>query len=217
MPVKKYTIQDGIFVHEGTTASIKDTPIKEFGEGLKRSLEESGPRNTTAYILERLEKYARARLEAPTIERKKGQRLNSFQKELEANERQKRDCKDLLQEIDFLKKISGNKDTDQDFLMARFYYLGVLAQQADIRPVETRFFTGKKIHEKSPLGGKAKADYNKELLQKKYEQWQGDAEKVKKEKPSYKKWHIAGDLAERYANDPELQATQDTISRKIKI
>ena len=32
MPVKKYTVQDGVFVHERITASIKDTPTKEFEE-----------------------------------------------------------------------------------------------------------------------------------------------------------------------------------------
>jgi len=142
MPVKKYTVQDGVFVHEHTTASIKNTPTKKFEEGLKRSLEESGRRNTTAYILEHLEKYARARLEAPSIERKKGQRLNNFQRELEADKRQRRDCESLLQEIDFLKTISRRKDTNQDFLLSQFYCLGVLAQQADIRSVEPAAFQG---------------------------------------------------------------------------
>jgi hypothetical protein len=135
-------VQDGVFVYEGTRASIKDTPLKEFEEGLKKCLEEAGLRNTTTYILEHLEKYARARLEAPTTKRKKGQRAENFQKELESNERQRRDCESLLREIKFLRTISGRKENDHNFLMARFYYLGVLGSKADIRPIEPVIFQG---------------------------------------------------------------------------
>jgi hypothetical protein len=143
MPVKKY-IQDGVFVHESISSSDGATPYEKSME-LKKALEESAQRETTGYVLEHLEKYARVKLEAPIIKRKKGQRPESFQKELESNERQRRDCEGLLLHIDFLqKKTCKLKDAKRiyftpkecDFLMAKFYYLGVLAQQADIRPIE---------------------------------------------------------------------------------
>jgi hypothetical protein len=217
MAVEKYTVHDGVFVHSGTRASIKDTPRKDFEAGLKKALEESAQRGSTEHILKQLEGYARAKLEAPTIKKKKGQRPGSFQGELESDTRQRRDCEKLLEEISFLKTISGRKETDKDFLMAQFFYLGVLAQHADIRPVEPNFFRGTKTIGGASEGGTSTVKLHRQEKDTKYRTWQENAEKIKQEKPSYKRWRIAGILAEKYRNKPELQAEQDTIYRIIKV
>jgi len=200
MPVKKYTVQDGVFVHEHTTASIKDTPTKEFGEGLKRVLAETARNNTPGYILEQSEKYARARLEAPRIERKKGQKLTIFQKELKANERQRHDCESLLREVDFLKTISERKDTNHDFLMVCFYHLGVLAQQADIRPIEPFFETGKSNVDGGKTGGHKSGILRKEKAKPIHKIWQAEANKI-------------------WSNHPELSnaAVEKIIKKKSEI
>jgi|GEM_PF-3191340 len=215
MPVKKYTVQDGIFVHEHTTASIKDTPTKEFGEDLKKSLEEIRRKETPEYILAELETYAQLAIKRPKNKRKKEQRLQVFKAELEAEERRRRDCETILLNIDYLKQKIKGKQIDS--LLVQFYKLGVLAARADIRPVEPSFFRGHKNLEYVSEGGKAKAAYNCQRLEAKYSEWQKDAVKIKEEKPSYLKWRIAGILSDKYQNNPDLQGTQDWISRKIKI
>ncbi len=127
MPVKKYTKQDGVFVHEHTTASIKDTPRKEFEEGLKKALQKTADQNTSAYILKKLKLYALARLE---ISGKK------------QDDRQRQDCKKILEKTEFLAAIIARPETSQDFLYTQFYDLGLLAQRADIRPLEPSVFRG---------------------------------------------------------------------------
>jgi len=213
MPVKKYTVQDGVFVHEHTTASIKDTPTKEFEEGLKRSLEESGRRNTTAYILEHLEKYARARLEAPSIECKKGQRLNNFQRELEADKRQRRDCESLLQEIDFLKTIARRKDTNQDFLLSQFYDLGVLAQQADIRPIEPFFETGKSNVDGGKIGGEKSGEIRREKAKPIKEAEQAEADKTWARHPTWKNSDVAKDVIRKIGGN--FNTIRQTIKKPL--
>jgi len=197
MPVKKYTVQDGVFVHEHTTVSIKDTPTKEFEESLKRVLAETARNNTPGYILEQSEKYARARLEAPRIERKKGQKLTIFQKELKANERQRHDCESLLREVDFLKTISERKDTNHDFLMVCFYHLGVLAQQADIRPIEPFFEAGKLSVDGGNPGGKKSGKVRKEKADLTQDAWQDEADKIWKRHPTRKNKPVAEMVAKK--------------------
>ena len=154
MAVKRNSTQDGIFMRGHITASIKDTPVKQFEEGLKKASQQTARQGTTSYILDHLEKSARETLE----------KLNKAKSlKQESNKRLKRDCESLLENIDLLKTLIERKDTNYEFLMVSFYHLGVLAQRAQIRPIEPLVFHGAKFKGGDRGQGKKAQEWREEL------------------------------------------------------
>lgn len=86
------------------------------------------------------------------------------------------------------------------------------AMQARIRPVEPFIDKGKAMIRGASLGGITK----KKIDNVRHEKWQAEADAIWRKYPSYKKWRVAGMLAERYAQSRGLRAKQDSISRIIK-
>jgi len=210
MSIKKETIKDGIFQKERlSAASIKDTPQKELEAGLVQTLIEAGRRNTSEYIFETLELQAQTILEKPKS-------MVRNRKIREAEDRRRRDAKEILQQVDFLRTLTNRKETNPDFLLLKFFYLGALAQRALIRPLEPDVFRGQKILASSSDGGNAKAGKTHESLEDRNLQWQADAKEIWNKRPSCSRWRVAGMLEEKYHNTPILKAKRDTIYRIIK-
>jgi hypothetical protein len=86
------------------------------------------------------------------------------------------------------------------------------AMLARIRPVEPFIDKGKAMIRGASLGGITK----KKKDDARHETWQAEADAIWRKHPSYKKWRVAGMLAERYAQSRKLRAKQDSISRVIK-
>lgn len=212
MAVKRYTVQDGVFVHERIGASIKDTPLKEFEEGLKRSLEESDWLYTITGRLERLEIDATAVLEEPLpqIKTTSKNRLNETKA---AAQRRKRDAKEILDQISWVRKFISEKNIEQAALEA--LRLGELAIVFNVRKVEYETLKGIKSLKGTDNGGNSRKSLSVHL----YERWQDDANEIWERNPRLKKIEVARSLYRKYNNDetlPEYIRKPDTIARNIK-
>jgi len=126
--MKKTTTQDGVFIHKSISCSNGVTPYEKSME-MKKILQETADQNTSAYILKKLKLYALARLEISD-------------KKQDADDRQRQDCKKILEKTELLTAIIERPETSQDFLYTQFFDLGLLAQRADIRPLEPSVFRG---------------------------------------------------------------------------
>jgi len=206
MGVKRYTQRDGIFRRERASCSRKDTPLPEFEAGLKACLSEAGRLSTIKGLLDDLEANARAILELPT-----GRMRNKNVEE--SNRRRRQDAEDLLDRIARLWKAI---EEEKDYALVAAFHLGALAQRMDIRPLEPDTLRGIKTIKAAAHGGRAKKGSTHESLLARNDQWQTDAARIWGKFPSYTRWRVAGELEEKYRNDPILWRKRDTIYKIIK-
>lgn len=200
MGLKQIKKADGIF-RDITITVDEDTSIEEYVSSFDEYLDMCGRSQTPKYILETIEKNIKEYLRSP---KSKSRKLTVR----ESDERRRRDGEDILEKINHIRKI---KNASSDYLQACFFYLGCAAQRADIRLVEPDTMRGRKTLLSAKEGGETKAAY----CRSKWGQWREDAEKIKKEKPSYNKYQIAGILEKKYINDPDLSAKKDTIYKQL--
>lgn len=197
MSIKKHTEKDGIFLRSTISASLKDSLATE------RILTTAWQSNTTAHILETVEENIKKYLKtAKSQSRKAAVR--------ESDERRRRDGERILGEISFLRNIKDKESPD--FLQAQFFHLGVAVQRAEIRMIEPDALRGIKIVASAKEGGNAKATASN----LRHDQWIADADEIHDKKTTYSWLRIAGELEEKYKDDPELAAKKDTIWRVIK-
>ena len=178
--MKKTTTQDGVFIHKSISCSNGVTPYEKSME-MKKILQETADQNTSAYILKKLKLYALARLEISD-------------KKQDADDRQRQDCKKILEKTELLTAIIERPETSQDFLYTQFYDLGVLAQRADIRPIEPLFEMGKLSVDGGKTGGEKSGEIRRKKTKPLKELWQAKAEKIWGKHPTWNKSDTAREI-----------------------